>query len=203
MQFGFSQYNEDWEKAKVFLKDGTILKGEARLSMPSSKTVSGSNESLRFTEGRKKPIQTFKAKVIDSIIFKLDYRTKVNGKKVDQKRSAKYITFYKNKNKSKLGFAELLIDGELRLLTRSVSHSNNSGGMNNGFTISMFEQQLIQFRNEVPLEIYNTVKMESFKKRAMEYFQDCPSLVSKIEAKTFKSDDLAVILKYYNDNCAK
>ncbi|MGY0393081.1 hypothetical protein ACW5R3_11065 [Bizionia sp. KMM 8389] len=195
-QLGFTQYNTDWEEAVVFLKDGKSIKGEGRISMPTSSSVSGGNETFRLSEGKGKPTHTLKAKNIDSIVFQLDYRTKVNGKKVDRKRSARFIVFPKNEKKSKFGFAELVIDGDVRLLERRVSS-------NNGSQIRVFDQQLIQKRNEVPLNSSNNLMLSGFKKNAIEYFQDCPGLVSKIEDKAFKSDDLEAVVAYYNSNCAK
>lgn len=195
-QFGFSQYNTDWEEAVVYLKDGTSIKGEARMSMQSSTITSGGNETFRLSEGKGKPTHTLKAKDIDSLVFQLDYRTKINGRKVNRKRSARFVVFPKNEKQSKFGFAELLVDGELRLLQRTVSSSYNNHH-------KIFDQQLIQFKGEVPLIGSTDMGMPAFKKKAKEYFQDCPSLVSKIEAKTFRSDDLEAILNYYNANCAK
>ncbi|OBX22932.1 hypothetical protein BAA08_06550 [Bizionia sp. APA-3] len=195
-QFSFSQYNTDWEEAVVYLKDGTSLKGEGRMSMPTSNSVSGGNETFRLSEGKGKPTHTVKAKEIDSIVFQLDYRTRVKGRKINGKRSARFVVFPKNEKKSKFGFAELLVDGDLRLLIRTVSKNTNSH-------VRIFEQQLIQFKDEVPLESAAALVMSGFKKKAKEYFQDCPSLVNKIETKIFKSDDLEAILNYYNANCAK
>ncbi|MBP92886.1 MAG: hypothetical protein CMC55_02080 [Flavobacteriaceae bacterium] len=195
-QFSFSQYNTDWEEAVVYLKDGTSLKGEGRMSMQSSPITSGGNETFRLSEGKGKPTHTLKAKDIDSIVFKLDFRTKINGRKVDRKRSARFIVFPKNEKKSKFGFAELLVDGKLRLLQRTVSSSSNNHHR-------IFDQQLIQFKGEIPLIGSNNMGLPAFKKKAKEYFQDCPTLVSKLEAKIYRSDDLEAIVNYFNSNCAK
>lgn len=191
-QLGFSQYNEDWEPAEVYLKDGSILKGTARLSDPSK-----GKESLRFTEGRKKPTVTIKVKDVDSVVFELHYRTRSNGRKSDKTRKARFVTFYKNKKKTKQGFAELVVDGEVKLLKRVIAYSRNGSFST---TYDMIEESLLVRADDIPEEFH---KYTGFKKRAIEYFKDCPSLVNRIENKTLEKKDLEAVVRYYNDNCAK
>lgn len=192
-QNGFSQYNEDWEPAEIYLKDGTVLKGQARITMLDKATPFGQKERLRYTEGRKKPVKEIKANDVDSIIFEIDYKVKKSN--VRKKRKAKFVVIPKNKKKTKLGFAELIVDGELKLLKRTVSNGN-------GYSLNIVEETLFQRLDNEPIE-FNYVELQSFKSKAMEYFKDCPSLVKKIEEKEYKRNDLEVIVKYYNDNCAK
>jgi hypothetical protein len=195
VQLGYSQYNADWEPAEIYLKDGSIKKGQARLTMLDKATPFGQNEKLRFTEGKKKPIEEIKAKNVDSIIFQLSYGPKGNGSKSNKNRSAKFIVINKNDKKTKLGFAELIIDGKVKLLSRTVSSGNS-------MNISILNESLLMRDDDVPVE-FNYAEIKSFKKRAMDYFYDCPGLINKLEDKTYKSDDLEAIVKYYNDNCAK
>ncbi|WP_223033820.1 hypothetical protein [Hanstruepera marina] len=192
-QFGFSQYNEDWEPAEIYLKDGSVLKGQARITMLDRATPFGQKERLRFTEGKKKPIKEIKAKNVDSIVFELSGRVKKNS--VNGKRKATFVVIPKNSKKTKLGFAELVVDGELKLLKRKVSNGN-------GYSLNVVEETLFQQYDNVPVE-FNYVELQSFRNRAMAYFQDCQSLVKKIESKVYKRKDLEAIVKYYNSNCAK
>lgn len=190
-QFSFSQYNKDWEPAEIYLKDGKVKKGVARITMLDKVTPFGQKEELRFTEGKKKPIEEIKTKNVDSIIFNLSYKTK--GKIMN--RYAKFIVINKNNKKTKLGFAELIIDGKIKLLKRTVSSGNYPH-------INIVEETLLQRDDDVPVE-FNYAELTSFKKRAMEFFNDCPSLLNKIENKVYTKKDLETIVNFYNDNCAK
>ena len=51
-------------------------------------------------------------------------------------------------------------------------------------------------------EVLNSsdVLSKSFKKTAAEFFKDCPSIVEKIENKSYKKDDLEEIVKFYNSS---
>lgn len=42
---------------------------------------------------------------------------------------------------------------------------------------------------------------KSFKKSMKKYFQNCPSLLDKVENKEFSNDELWVVLDYYNKQC--
>jgi len=44
---------------------------------------------------------------------------------------------------------------------------------------------------------------KNFKKAASAYFKDCPSLVKKIQSRTFKKRDLEKIVSYYNNKCTQ
>ena len=121
----------------------------------------------------------------------MDYKLK--GRRL--KRQAVYIPIIKsiNKKKTKFGFAELVIDGEVKLVKRTVSNTNYG---------SVFKESLLIRDNDMAI-IFNYAELKSFKKRASEYFSDCPSLVSKVESKKYTRKDLEGLVNHYNDNCAK
>uniref|UniRef100_UPI00404753FD hypothetical protein n=1 Tax=Mariniflexile sp. TaxID=1979402 RepID=UPI00404753FD len=189
-----SQY-KDWCSSEIFLKDGTKLSGKARLTMIESKfgfpIPIVSEEYLRYINFKikQKKSTEFTPQEVEKIIFELDYKEK--GKRV--KRQATYIPIIKSENKNKLGFAELIIDGTVKLVKRTVSNSNRN---------SVFEESLLMRNNEEAI-IFNYVELKSFKKRASEYFSDCSSLVSKIEDEKYNRKDLEDLVNYYNANCAK
>ena len=43
----------------------------------------------------------------------------------------------------------------------------------------------------------------NFKKKAKEYFKDCPSIVKKIKSGKYKKTDIIEIVEYYNVFCAE
>ncbi len=193
-----AQYR-DWTDAEVYLSDSTQLKGKARLTMLESKNPNNlvlslfTDEYLRYinVEIKQRKSTKFTPVEVDSVIFHLDYKEK--RKRV--KRKATYIPIIKkkNENKVKLGFAELVIDGNLKLVRRGVT--NTSLG-------SVFEESLL-IKDDEEAVIFNYIELKSFKKRATEYFSDCPDLITKFENNEFKREDLVQIVNYYNDNCAK
>lgn len=189
-----SQY-KDWCAAEIFFKDGTTLSGKARLNIIDAGLTFpfGSKEYLRYIKGKQMKSTKFVPEEIEKIIFDLNYKTK--GRR--EKKAVVYIPIIKSKNrkKDKLGFAELIIDGSVKLVKRTVSNSSNNRG-------SIYKESLLVRNNEEAI-LFNYVELKSFKKRASEYFSDCAALVSKIEDKKYRRKDLESLVKYYNDNCAK
>lgn len=187
----FAQY-DSWSKAEVHFKDGTIKTGEAKVPISGTKGPFYSNDKLRFRIADRKPVKLIEAKKIEKIIFKLSYTEKIKGKKIKRNRLATFITINKNKKKNKKGFAELIVDGKVKLLKRKVNYNANN-------RISIITESLLVRNEDVPIA-FNYAELKSFRKRAMDFFSDCPSLVSKIENKVLKRDDLITITEFYN-NC--
>jgi hypothetical protein len=51
-------------------------------------------------------------------------------------------------------------------------------------------------------QIFNQVSLtKSFRKRSMDYFEDCPILRAKLENKEFVKEDLQKIVEFYNSSC--
>ena len=111
------------------------------------------------------------------------------------------------------------MDGKIKLVGRTVLYSNTT--MTHGPVSTNVNGDMIYFppiyhhhsglHNSLLLvrEGHNAIKInqvslfKAFKKRATQFFEDCPSLVSKIENKELKKEDLILIVEYYNSNCAK
>lgn len=201
LSFNVQAQYKDWTKAEIYLKDGSTLKGNSRLTMLESKPDNSFNqkyylsskEYLRYVnfEIKQRKSTKFTPEEIEKVVFDLDY--KLNGRRV--KRQAIYIPIIKikNKKKAKFGFAELVIDGEVQLVKRAVSNSDRG---------NVFKESLL-IRNNEEAVLFNYAELKSFMKRASEYFGDCPSLVVKIESKKYTRKNLESLVKYYNDNCAK
>lgn len=198
-----AQYN-DWTKVEVYLQSGEILFGRARLSMSINSTERptekkyllneiriGNKEYLRFITGKERRSIKFSPEEIEKVVFDLDYKEK--RKRI--KRKATFIPIYKNENKTMTGFAELIIDGKIKLVKKKIS------GV--GIVRNYLEESLFIRENEHAVPFNYADPLVSFKKSASEYFYDCKDLISKFETKEFKRDDLEAIVNYYNDNCAK
>ena len=77
------------------------------------------------------------------------------------------------------------------------------GGMMVGGGTSTVTKYLVKRKNEPEATLLspNNIFSKSFKNAAIDYFQDCPSLVEKIRNRTFKKKNVEALVKYYNYNC--
>ncbi|WP_452227948.1 MULTISPECIES: hypothetical protein [unclassified Lacinutrix] len=190
----FSQY-DSWSKAEVHFKDGSVKTGEAKLPISGTGGPFYSNDKLRFRIADRKPVKLIDAKKIEKIVLKVSYSEKVKGKRIKKNREATIITINKNKKKTKKGFAELIVDGKVKLLKRKVNYTANN-------RVSIITESLLTRNDDVPIA-FNYAALKSFRKRTMEFFSECSILVTKIENKVFKREELIAIVTFYNDNCAK
>lgn len=184
-----AQY-KDWTEAKVYLKNGTMLDGRARLTMLEGRheelfLFGLAKEYLRFIQGKQRKSDKFEGQEVDSVVFKL--------KGNPAKKNVTFIPILKNGERKKYGFAELFIDGKVKLVKRTVSSTNYG---------KTFKESLLVRKGEEAI-LFNYAELKSFKKSATEYFKDCPSLVSKINDTKYRRKDLEDLVKFYNINCAK
>lgn len=206
--FSFAQYN--WTDAEVHLKNGKVLKGEAKISMMSA-GINFAKEKLKFRIKSKKNKSKYNPEDIDFAIFTVNYKERVNGKRIEKQRTEKYIAVYLNKKKTKLGFVELMEDGDLKLVGRTVMVNSGGGWVNNGVpgAAPIYTPGFMGSHNQVMFlkdgkkpQVFNNASIfKSFRKRAIEYFKDCTSLVNKIENKEFVKEDLREIVRFYNTKC--
>lgn len=204
-----------WTPAQVYLKNGKVLKGEARLIAHDPGNLAPKKERVSYRKSKKTKKQKLDARKIDYIIFTVSYKKKVARRKITKTVKEKYIPMYLKKKKKHLRFVQLIIDGKVQLLGRSISGgyygpgvgSVNAGGVivanptSTGFYYGNHNQLLLARSESIP-EVFNHKSLKkSFKKRAMAFFSDCKSLVSKIEAKSYKREDLIAIVEHYNKNC--
>jgi len=189
-----AQY-ENWTEAEIYLKDGKVLQGRVILPYVQKGMSLAGKEKVRFKIDPKKVSKKISAKDIAKMLLKINYSEKVKGKRIKKQRDATFIVISKNKKNTKFGFAELIVDGKVKLVKRVVAgNSNNQYG-------STVESLFIK-NNEMAVP-FNYIGIKSFKKSAKNYFSDCSSLVSKIDNKEFNRKNLREIAEYYNANCNK
>jgi hypothetical protein len=209
VNFSFSQY--EWTNAEVYLKDGEILTGEAKIPMMGA-GMNLSKEVLKYRTIEKTEKAKYQPKDIDSVIFTIQYKIKEKGKKIKKIRKETYTPVYLNKKKSRLGFAEILIDGDLRLAGRKVIINSGGNSSNitietNGTSIDNFDymgnhnQMMLLKDGEKPEIFYRDTSTKYFKKRTIKYFKDCIALKAKINNDVFKKENLRDIVMYYNLSC--
>ncbi|MCB0398154.1 MAG: hypothetical protein KDD26_00755 [Winogradskyella sp.] len=194
LSFSVNAQYEEWGNGKIYLKDGTVKEGLVRFYYAGKGTFGeGGNEKMRYKTERNKPSQKISAKDVDSIRFDVINSKKARGKITKKKRSALFVSIAKNEKKTKFGFAELVEKGKVNVLKRSLTDSHEP-------KMKAIIETLFMREGE-PAVGFSLIELKSFKNRAIEYFEDCPSLVVKLEKKQFGRSDLLKIAEYYNSNC--
>lgn len=185
--FANAQY-EEWGNGRIYLKDGAVLEGLVRFYYFSDSPVL-SNEKMRYKTERNNPSKKIVAKDVDSIKFNIPFTERVKGKLVKKTRDVTFLSIPKNKKKTNFGYAELVIDGKVKLLKRSYVDKRTT----------MAKKQTLLFKEGGLVITFDIIK--SFKKSIQQYFNDCPELNVKIEKKIFRRKDLVKIVEFYNSNC--
>ena len=104
----------------------------------------------------------------------------------------------------------------MKLYARTVNNSTMSPGMiggERGFTSSTYyssqdNEYYVLRKNEkiasplitLPTNMSASVFTKSFRKRAMKYFSDCPSLVKKLKKRKFRESQILQVIAEY-ENC--
>lgn len=192
----YGQY--DWTKGELILKNGDTLKGQIKLPIISKNLVAfNGKEEVKYRKNR------------ESNNIKYD-ETKV--KKVIFRNSDTEIAFfeYVQTSKNKKGLFKVISSGKTTLYARSVSITSSTpiymGGSNGGtwnhwnYSFSDFNEfYILKEKAKIARPLITARISRSFKKRAMEYFSDCPNLVSKLDERIYVKDDIKDIVDEYNE----
>lgn len=181
-------------KAVLTFKDGTVKKGFGVL-------VSGNRVKFR-AKRKSKPIK-YHFKNLETVT-------------ITRKDDSRTYAFIRVQNKNKPRVLEVKVAGNLSLYELSQTHysgghiggAGGAGGFGGGFTpVYTYNINNFYVRKEGQKEAThlgsNQLFSKNFKKAASAYFKDCPSLVKKIQSRTFKKRDLKKIVTYYNNKCTQ
>ena len=178
-------------KAVLTFKDGTVKNGLGKLI---------SRNRVKFRSHKKaKPI-------------KYHFKNLETVKMIQKEDSLTYVYIRVN-NKKKPRVLEVKVAGilslyELSQTHYSAGHFGGPGGFGGGF-VPVYAYNINNFyvrkagQKEATHLGSNQLFTKNFKKAASTYFKDCPSLVQKIQSRTFKKRDLEKIVNYYNRNCTQ
>jgi hypothetical protein len=208
--FVYSQYS--WTPAMLTLKNGSILSGEAKIPQVGAAFNFGGTEKVRFRTERKSKKQKYKIQEVDNILFTVTFKERVNGERIEKTEVKTYVPVLisKSKRNDYLGFMQEVVVGGVSLYGRTVTQNNGSFMVGTGGSIAApiyignwsEHNQLWVCREGEEAELINHVSLfKGFKKRAAEYFEDCPSLTAKLEGRGLKKSDLKEIVEFYNANC--
>ena len=192
----YGQY--DWTNGELVLKNGDTLKGQIKLPMISKNLIAfNGKEKVKYRKNRKSK----KAKYDENQVRKVIFR--------NSDTEVAYFEFILTSEKKK-GLFKVISSGKATLYARSVSITNSTpmymGAPNGGtwnhwnYSFSDFNEFYVLKENEKIANPLITARISrSFKKRAMEYFSDCPNLVSKLDERIFVKDDIKDVVDEYNE----
>jgi len=174
------------QEATLFFKDGTEQSGWAK--------ITNSNKiKFRKQKGAKKKV--FNSKELNSILIK-------------EGEDEKEYVYKKTDKHNKVELLRVVIKGKINLFEKITNGymagaPMAGGGMSGGhhYSISNYYVSRSDVYNVNLLFSTGTLFGKSFKKKASEYFKDCPSLVKKLQDKVFRKGDLEKIVTYYNEDC--
>lgn len=194
----YGQY--DWTKGELVLKNGGTLKGQIKLPMISKNVIAlNGKEKVKYRKNRKSKKIKYDETEVEKVIFR---------------SSDIEIAFFEyiQTSKEKKGLFKIITSGKATLYARSVSMSSSSpahmGGPNGGnsthwnYSFSNFNEfYVLKDDEKIASPLITARTSRSFKKRAIEYFSDCPSLVSKLDKKMYVKDEIKDVVDEYNDEC--
>lgn len=185
------------QKATLFLRDGTELKGLAKIS------AYGNNIKFRKEKGATRTNYT--SKDLEYLII----REKVNAHLGNIRGDIKNTIYYYRKVQGSKSYKllELLEKGKVSLYKKisegSFMTQNGVNGtmMMNSNSISDYYVAKNDEETVTHLGTIGSPFSKNFKKAASEYFMDCLELVNKIQNKEFKKRNIVDIVEFYNENC--
>lgn len=181
----FSQYT--WTNGEVTLKNGKTISGEVKIPVVS-KDLIHFNGKLKVrvkdeTNGRK---YVFNEDEVELIKF------------IYSDSEVAYFTYIPFSKKKKEIFC-IITTGSVTLYGRAVGMTSSYPGMITFHNLNEFYAQRANEEIATPLQTARPSK--SFKNRAIDYFSNCPTVVSKLKNKTLNKDDIIRVVEEYND-CA-
>ncbi|WP_190808398.1 hypothetical protein [Flagellimonas sp. S3867] len=175
-------------EATILFKNGEVLTGLAKFK---------GEEKIIFRKTKKSEKQVFELDLVDTL-------------KVHQKERSITYTQVRIKDSEKPKVLEMVSTGEKATLFRKISVGYNPGvpapgGYGTGAIPTHYSISSSYVRKAGEDEaVYlgnNQLFSKNFKKGATELFQDCPSLIKKIENKEYKKKDIKDIIEFYNNEC--
>lgn len=202
--FSYAQY--DWTEGRIVLKNGDTITGQIELPMVSKDLITfGGSEKVKYRKDHKSEKIKYDETQVSQIIFKRS------------DTEIAYFEYVPVSDKHK-GIFKVITRGKATLYGRMVSVT--SSGYRNGIGVGFgspvsnnvpggiwmynsndLDEFYVLRPNETVAEPLVTARISrSFKKRAMDYFSDCPALVAKLEEGMYKNTNAREVVEFYN-NC--
>ncbi|WP_340065851.1 hypothetical protein [Ascidiimonas aurantiaca] len=195
--FNFCNAQYSWTEGELFLKDGTILKGQIKIPTPGNVDVIAliTKERVKFRKEKKSDKIKYGEEQVEKIVFKdLD--------------SMHGHFEYQLVSKKKKKIVRVLHRGKINVFSKRVVITGGSSNMQTAIPSVPFNTNSDEFYVSREGDAYVTLiksrkpLSRSFKKNAMRFFKDCPSLVLKLKNKEYTEQDILQIVKEY-ENCSQ
>lgn len=174
-------------KAILIFKDGTQLEGLAKLNLW---------EKIKFRKGKGDKRERYTFDEVDTLkLFKDTEPTIYVRVKIEDKDNPKVLELA-NQGKNVVSYRDV-VRGSMMMTPMP-----NSGMMTTGYWGSMTYSYLRKTKEKEATYLASSAWVAlNFRKKASEFFTDCPALVSKIQNRELKRADLEEIIDYYNTQC--
>ncbi|WP_146104884.1 hypothetical protein [Polaribacter gangjinensis] len=186
-----------WTKGKLVLLTGDTLIGYIKLPMISKDliTING-KEKVKYRKNKNYKNVKYDETQVKKVIF-------INAD------SEIALYEYVQTSKNTKGLFKVISAGKATLYARSVSLTTTTptymggaygGTWNYNYSFKDFSEFYVKRENEEIASPMITARISSsFKKRAMEYFADCPYLVAKLDEKRYTKEDIKDVVDKYNE----
>jgi len=175
-----------WTTGEVILKNGAIVSGEVKIPIVSKDLIHFNGKSkVRVRNKSNRTKSVFNEDQVDHIKF------------IYGKNEFAYYKYIPVSEKKKEIFC-VVTTGSVTLYGRAVGITSTNIGTISYYNLNEFYAQREDEKLATPL--YTVRPSKSFKNRAIEYFKDCPNVVSKLKAKSLNKEDIIAVVEKYN-NC--
>jgi len=170
------------EEATIFFKDGESIEGYGLVR----------NNKIKFRVSLEDKGDFWGHEMLDRIEFETFFGTK----------TYKYI---RANDFNPPFLMELVTEGEVTLYRKSSSSWQTNlaiNGLPSGYKIEKITNFLIRKEDDFPTCL-NCGLFNKWKKRAVDYFINCPGLIEKIKSNEYREIHMQEIVEYYNDFCSE
>lgn len=180
------------KKCVIYFNDNTTIEGLGKIR---------SDGAVKFRLNEDSDSKIYAADLIDKI-------------KINENGLTQTYRYKKEKGNFAL-WLKVIVEGKVNLYKNDISGFNfgpaGGAGFGGGFgaPMSMSSGPVIYYyvSHAGDTEVFKITSIgnisKNFKKAASEFFKDCPLLVEKVNAKTFKKDDIEEVVNFYNKNCGE
>lgn len=180
-----------WNDGEIHLKNGETKTGLVKIGMISKDllAIGLGDKVVRFKPAKKGKKRKYREPEVDYVIL--------NGTRGNTNGRYEYVLVSDNKKE----LFRVISTGKVILYHRFVSMTSGSGGANGMMSSSTYEVDeyyALRESETIASPLITGRISKSFRKKAIAYFSDCPSLVAKLENKTYRKRDVEKAAKEYN-----
>ncbi|WP_274474482.1 hypothetical protein [Mangrovimonas aestuarii] len=191
-----------WLKGEIHLKSGDTLSGFVKIPQISKDLVAtpfNNPDRVKYRDTRKSKTKTFEDNQVNMVVVE---------DTEEGTASYEFIPLSRKRN----ALFRVIEKGSVTLYGRSVGASTSMGptffspaggsavpNIPTHYYYSSFNEFYVIKEGEseaFPLMKHGTLR--SFKKQAIKYFHDCPSVVEKLKNKMYKEEDVKEVVEEYN-----